>query len=241
MLISHLTYAGQEPRQSSEKEASRFRILFTINQVLETRTFSETTTFPLFLEEGTSKRTYETSQGKAFNIGALYAITPGFGIMGGFELFATNQVGSLKIAAPHPLFFQSSRIAETTVPSLNHQEKILYLDAVISIVRPKIVFDLFGGPSLFYIETELLGSGNFNSEYPFDKINIVNTPKQKLKDNPIGFNIGIALTYRITEVVGLVFQARLNKAKANVERNGGDTLDFDVGGFRVGGGIQIQF
>ena len=94
---------------------------------------------------------------------------------------------------------------------------------------------------MFYIETELLGSGNFNSEYPFDKINIVNTPKQKLKDNPIGFNIGIALTYRITEVVGLVFQARLNKAKANAERNGGDTLDFDVGGFRVGGGMQIQF
>ena len=241
MLISHLTYAGQEPEQSSEKEVSRFRILFTINQVLETRTFSETTTFPLFLEEGTSKRTYETSPGKAFNIGALYSITPGFGIMGGFELFATNQVGGLKIAAPHPLFFQSSRIAETTVPSLNYQEKILYLDAVISIVRPKIIFDLFGGPSLFYIDTDLLASGDFNSEYPFDAINIVNTPKQKRKDNPIGFNVGIALTYRITEVVGFIFQARLNKARANVERNGANTLDFDVGGFRVGGGIQIQF
>jgi hypothetical protein len=45
----------------------------------------------------------------------------------------------------------------------------------------------------------------------------------------------------LTEVIGIAFQARYSHATIGIAREGGDQIELDAGGFRVGGGIRLAF
>ncbi len=77
------------------------------------------------------------------------------------------------------------------------------------------------------------------SSYPFDEAIVSRTSNVRLDDDPIGFNAGGAITWRVTEVFGLAFQARHSHASIHIAREGAEEVDLDAGGFRVGGGIRI--
>ena len=52
---------------------------------------------------------------------------------------------------------------------------------------------------------------------------------------------GDGVTYYVTEAVGVSFLTRFSQADIEALREGGEPVAFDVGGFRVGGGIRIKF
>jgi hypothetical protein len=80
-----------------------------------------------------------------------------------------------------------------------------------------------------------------SSDYPFDEATVASTSTVELDDEPIGFNAGASLTYRLTDVFGVAFQARYSHAGIEISRAEGDSIELDAGGFRVGGGIRISF
>ena len=55
-----------------------------------------------------------------------------------------------------PLLFNQSRSASSELAGLSYRENALHVDVVYSIERPAITVDLFGGPSIFFTETELV-------------------------------------------------------------------------------------
>ena len=67
------------------------------------------------------------------------------------------------------------------------------------------------------------------------------TTSRTIDDNPIGFNAGGALTWRLTKVIGIALQARYSQATIGIAREGGEEIELDAGGFRVGGGIRLSF
>jgi hypothetical protein len=79
------------------------------------------------------------------------------------------------------------------------------------------------------------------SEYPFDEMTVRSTASRTVDDNPIGFNAGGSLTWRLTDVIGVAFQARYSHATIGVTGEGGEEIALDAGGFRVGGGIRLSF
>ncbi len=117
----------------------------------------------------------------------------------------------------------------------------MHLDAVYSFEFPKLTVDVFGGGSFFFTNTEILDAVAVSSDYPFDEATVASTSTVTLDESPIGFNAGAAVTWRLTEVVGVAFQARYSHAGIEIAREGGDTLELDAGGFRVGGGIRLAF
>jgi hypothetical protein len=104
-----------------------------------------------------------------------------------------------------------------------------------------MTIDVFGGPTLFFTSTQVLSTVSSSSEYPFDEVQLVSTDTVELDDNPIGFNVGGSLTYRFTPTFGAAFQARYSRASISLTPSGGNAIELDAGGFRVGGGIRIAF
>jgi hypothetical protein len=203
--------------------------------------FSDSSTFTSFLEEGSSSRTYDGGKGAVFEGGALVGITDDLGVMGSIELYQSDFDATFEESLPHPLFFDEPRVVSGAVTGLEYSEKAVHLDAVYTRDFSDWTVDLFGGPSFFFTNTEVLNTVNAESSYPFDEAAVRSTSSVQLDDNPIGFNAGGALTWRLTDVLGVVFQVRYSHASIGVAREGANEIELDAGGFRVGGGIRLSF
>lgn len=233
--------SAQETPASGEKRERRIRIL--VNGLYNPTDigFSDSSTFNLFLEEGRSTRTYDGGKGVVFEVGGIVGILKGLGVMGTVEVYQSDFDGSFEESLPHPLYFERPRTVAGDITGLEYKEKAVHLDAVYTREFPKLTVDVFAGPSFFFTNTEVLESVSTASEYPFDEVTVRSTSNTTLDDNPIGFNAGGAFTWRLTEIFGIAFQARYSRATIGIAREGGEGIDLDAGGFRVGGGIRLLF
>ena len=221
--------------------ARKFRLLVNVNYNVTSRAFDERSTFTAFLEEGSTSRSHDGGTGLGFELGDIYSITPAFGILGSFEFLSAEHDASFDVVTPHPLFFNQPRTVSDDIAALEYAEQALNVDAVYTLVSGSFTVDVFGGITFFFTETELIDEVTTSSVYPFDDVHIVSTSSVKLKENPIGFNVGGAFTYRFTPVIGVSFQAKLSGATINLQREAGQPIEIDAGGFRIGGGIRLAF
>jgi hypothetical protein len=203
--------------------------------------FSDTSTFTSFLEEGSSSRSYDGGKGVVFEGGAIVGIAGALGVMGSIELYQSDFDATFQESLPHPLYFDQARIVSGDVTGLDYSEKAVHLDAVYTHDFSALTVDLFAGPSFFFTNTDVLLAVDTVSSYPFDEAAVRSTSSVQLDDNPIGFNAGGALTWRLTDLLGIAFQARYSHASIGVAREGASEIELDAGGFRVGGGIRLSF
>lgn len=238
LLIASGASAHQPPPTGEE---DRIRIL--VNGLYNPTDigFSEDSTFTSFLEEGRSTRNYEGGKGFVFEAGAIVEIRDGLGVMGSFELYQSDFDGVFEESLPHPLYFERFRAVGGELQGLEYSETAVHVDAVYTRRFEKVTLDVFGGPSFFFTNTEILDSVTTTSEYPFDEASVSSTSTSTLDDNPIGFNAGGSLTWQLTDIVGVAFQGRYSHATIGIAREGGEEIALDAGGFRVGGGIRLSF
>ena len=240
LVIAASASAQEMPAPGKERER-RIRVL--VNGLYNPTDigFSDTSTFPSFLEEGRTTRSYDGGKGVVFEAGAIVGIREGLGVMGSVELYRSDVDGVFEESLPHPLYFEQPRTVAGDITGLEYSENAVHLDAVYTGDFPRFTVDVFGGPSFFFTNTEILDTVTTASEYPFDEVTLRSTTSRKLDDNPIGFNAGGAVTWRLTEVIGVAFQARYSHATLGIAREGGEEIELDAGGFRVGGGIRLSF
>ncbi len=240
-LVIAASGSAQESPAPGEERERRIRIL--VNGLYNPTDigFTDSSTFTSFLEERRSSRTYDGGKGVLFEVGAIVGITKVLGVMGSLELYQSHFEGAFEESLPHPLYFEQPRTVAGDVTGLEYEEKAVHLDAVYTREFPRFTVDVFGGPSFFFTNTEVLDTVTTASEYPFDEVTVRSTTSRKLDDSPVGFNAGGALTWRLTEVIGVAFQARYSHATLGIAREGGAAIELDAGGFRIGGGIRLSF
>lgn len=241
-LFSSLTMA-QRVTSSPIPTSSEHRIRILVDGAYNpsSASFSETFTFTQYLEEGSSSRTYDGGKGVVFEAGAIVGITGPLGVMGSVEVYSSSFDAQFQESLPHPLYFDQPRTVSGSVAGLQYKENAVHLDAVFTRVMNKVTVDVFGGPTLFFTNTEILDAINIASTYPFDEATVSGTTKTKIDDKPIGFNAGGSVTWKLTDVVGIAFQARYSRATIQLARASGSPIELDAGGFRVGGGLRLAF
>ena len=232
---------AQDEPEPSEERARRVRILANALYNPSGIGFSDTSTFTSYLEEGSSTRTYDGGKGIVFEAGAIVDVWQELGVMGSVELYQSDFDGVFEESLPHPLYFERPRTVEGDLTGLEYSEKAVHIDAVYTRDFAKITVDVFGGPTFFFTSAEILDTVTTASEYPFDEATVRSTTSRTFDDNPIGFNAGGALTWRLSKVFGIAFQARYSHAAIGIAREGSEEIELDAGGFRVGGGIRLSF
>ncbi len=232
---------AQDAPEPAEARAQRVRVLANALYNPSGIGFSDTSTFTSYLEEGRSTRTYDGGKGIAFEAGAIADLWQGLGVMGSFELYQSDFDGVFEESLPHPLYFEQPRTVEGELTGFEYSEKAVHIDAVYTRDFAKVTVDVFGGPTFFFTSTEILDTVTTASEYPLDEATVRSTTSRTIDDNPIGFNAGGALTWRLTKVFGIAFQARYSRASLGIAREGGEEIELDAGGLRVGGGVRLSF
>lgn len=232
---------SSQSSSSSQPSPRRFRVVANVSYHPTERGFEDTETFIEFLEEGTLRQSYRGGTGVSFEIGGIYSIIPSFGLLGSFARLGAEHDATFDLAVPHPLFFDQNRSVRGELTDLTYTEQAFHLDGVYTVESGPWLIDVFGGATLFSVETELLDETTTSSVYPFDELDLTGTSTVVLEDNPVGFNVGGAVSYWFTSLIGVGFQARYSAATATHERDDGRTLELDAGGFRVGGGVRIGF
>jgi hypothetical protein len=221
--------------------SGRIRILVNGSYNPSSTSFSESTTFTSFLEEGSSSRSYDGGKGVVFEVGAIVGIRGPLGVMGSVEVYSSNFDAQFQESLPHPLYFDQPRSVSGSETGLQYKENAVHVDAVYTKVIDKITVDVFGGPTFFFTNTEVLSAIDVASTYPFDEATVTGTTRRKIDDNPIGFNAGGSFTWKLTDVFGVAFQARYSRGTIHLENGSGSAIELDSGGFRVGGGIRLAF
>jgi hypothetical protein len=232
---------AQDEPEPGEERARRVRVLANVLYNPSGIAFSDTSTFTSYLEEGRSTRSYDGGKGIVFEAGAIVDVWQGLGVMGSIELYQSDFDGVFEENLPHPLYFERPRTVEGELTGFEYGEKALHIDAVYTRDFAKLTVDVFGGPTFFFTSTEILDAVDTASEYPFDEVTVRSTTSRTVDDDPIGFNAGGALTWRLSKVFGLAFQARYSHAAISIAREAGEAVELDAGGFRVGGGIRVSF
>ena len=132
------------------------------------------------------------------------------------------------------LFFNRNRDASRALTDLEHTQLGVHLQAVWVIpIKEKIRVAAGGGPSFFSVDQSLITSVGDPAEIgaPFTTVAIGAPTASTVSVSGVGGNVGVDVTYMVTERFGGGLFARWT----------GGTQSVDVGGFQSGIGLRIKF
>jgi hypothetical protein len=201
-------------------------------------------TFTLYGETGSTTAVQNIpSDGTMIDVMAGVRVYANFGVAVGFSAVSKEGDGLLTALVPHPLYYDSPRIANATVEGVNHKERAFHTMVVYMIPIGK-GFDAMvsAGPSFFSLEQDTMGALTFGTETsPYTSIAATEATKYTTKKSKAAFNLGLDLTWRFTKNIGIGAFIRHAGTSVDLTPASGDALSVDVGGLQGGGGIRIRF
>ena len=180
------------------------------------------------------------AKGNAFIAGLGYKLSSTIGLELGVHISSRNINSDFNVSIPHPLRFDSPRTAENT-GSYKLTENAAYLNFILSFPFNKLSLDLFGGPTYFLTNAQLINQINFSDTYPYQTVNI-SAATETIKKNVFGFNAGASLNFYFASSFGIFLNAQFFTGSADFDLSGDlPSLKVSLGGLKAGGGLKILF
>ncbi len=203
--------------------------------------FSDTRTFTEFAETGTNTGTFSVPKGSGVGVAVQVAVFEHVGLMAGYTKSSRDQTGTYSASLPHPLYLGQPREVSGDLPTSSFSESAFSVDLFATTRTGRLDVSAWAGASFFAVEGRLLSSVQYSHSYPYDTVSVTSTPVTTTKDSPTGFDVGAGLDYRLVAHVALGVEVRYSGAKARLESGALSTAEFDIGGFRMGGGLRLIF
>ena len=214
---------------------------------LETTDFADTVDFTLFAEDGDFMADYQVAAVPLFDVsvGALLGRFAAVGV--GVSRFSTQDDAAVTARLPHPLFFDRDRTVSGTASSLTREEITIDLQATLILpIARHFDLSLFGGPTFFIVEQDLVTSVSNTETFPFDTTTFDAATAERQSQSGIGFNVSVDFTYFLQAAgsgtrVGLGTLVRFSRASIDFASEDGDTIAIEAGGLYIGGGLRLRF
>jgi len=240
ILLALVLVAVVAPAAGAQSPAPRG--LVTVNGGLQSpsRTFSDSFTFEVNVEEASVKTDYEVTSGPFFDGGFSVRLFGPIGAGVAFSRFSRTETATVSGTIPHPFFFDRDReIAGETGVKRNetavHAQVVAFLPA-----GDRVLVVLSAGPTFFTVEQGLVTDVAYDESYPFDEASFRSATVRLERQRKTGFNAGADVTVRLGRSFGVGGMIRY--AATTVDFTIDDrTLSLDAGGLQAGGGIRIVF
>jgi hypothetical protein len=156
--------------------------------------------------------------------------------------YYTSDVAAVTTSSvPHPFFSNQFRTVEGEAGGLKRDELAVHLQLQYGAqVTEGLHATLFGGPTFFNVNQDLITNVNFNDQYPYDEATFANADKRRVKESTVGFNVGADFRQSLSEKVGMGLLLRYTRGSADLSIDD-RTVSVDVGGFQAGFGIRFLF
>lgn len=227
---------SEEKVQKDKKIFIKFHYTMGFSEDTKSVSWSE----EIYFEDASYGINNDFKKGNSFNVSLGYKFASSIGIELGIDLCSRNILSDYNTSIPHPLLFNSPRVAEKE-GNYKLTENAVYLNLVYSIPISKFSLDVFGGPAYFLSKIELIKEIQFSDSYPYEQITI-SAGTEELKKNIFGFNAGASFNYNIAKGLNIFVNAQYFSSSADFEPTSDiPGLKLTLGGFKAGAGFKILF
>lgn len=211
-------------------------VLFQVNS----NDFTDTATIRENAENGRLETTYDVGGGLAFDVSGSYLVWKNLAVGVGLTLFSTSTTTAIDAQVPHPFFFNQSRTVTGEFEG-DRSETAVHIQAKWLVpVNDKLLVTVFGGPSFFKVEQDIVNDIDYSESYPFDTATFTRAITASQSESAVGINVGGDVAYFFTPNVGVGGTAQYSGATVEMTVPSG-TADVKAGGLQVGGGIRLRF
>jgi hypothetical protein len=158
------------------------------------------------------------------------------------------------VKAPHPLQFNRPRTTAGDIADVRRQEVGQHFMVgwnISTVAGPQrrtatrgLDFTLFAGPSIFVTDQLFVTSLMLSLEkevFPFDELAFPGAQTQTVRENVLGYNAGVDMTWRFSRNVGVGLLLRYSNGKKSFAPAGVEPVEVTVGGLHAGGGLRVLF
>lgn len=225
--------------QQSAWESRGFVSVNGIYQATATN-FSDNITFIEFVEQGDLDTRYKLDAGPLFDIGGTVRVWRNLGVGVNVSAFQRNDDASMTARIPHPFFFNRDRQISGS-QGVKRKERAVHIQGIWVVpVSRSLEFAVYGGPTFFSVEQDLVTKVLFAHEYPYDSARFTGTNVDNRTKSKFGFNLGVDVGFYFSRNVGVGWLARFSRASINLPSED-DMVSVDAGGFQTGGGLRLRF
>jgi len=253
-ILVLVVLTGREGRAEDTSHGWDGGVFLTVSGGYHTasRAFAYGDTQTVFQEEASAQARITQNGAPALDVGGGVRLFGPLGIGATLSTVHAKQITALTVTVPHPLLFDRPATA-TAVDSRQRNEVVLHLQAIVMAqVGRKLRLGLFGGPSRFWIHQALADDAELEPTLNSDLSFVVAIPTvlyNTVNASAWGFHAGAELNLRVSRNVSIGGLARYSRGIAHVEnalfaartRNEGKTVEVELGGLSVTGGLKLWF
>ena len=222
--------------QVSERVFFSAGVLFQVNS----NDFTDTATIRRNAENGRLESAYDVSGGLAFDVSGAYLVWKNLAVGVGLTLFSASTTTTIDAQVPHPFFFNQPRTVTGEFDG-DRSETAVHIQAKWLVpVNNKMLVTIFGGPSFFTIEQDIVNDFEISESYPFDTATFTRAIATSQSESAVGMNVGGDVAYFFSPSVGVGGTVQYSGATVEMTVPSG-TADVKAGGLQVGGGLRLRF
>jgi hypothetical protein len=230
---------------ASASAQGRLRISVNGGQQTSTTAVTQEQMFDRYFEQGSF--TFERAVPKApiYDLGLAVRLWRGLHAGAAVSMFDKTGNGAVTARVPHPLQFNKQRTTTGDIADAKRREIGQHITFGWAIpAAGGLDFLVFGGPSIFTTEQLFVTSLNLSLEkevFPFDELAFPGAQTETLRENVLGYNAGVDMTWRFVRHVGVGLLVRYSKGKKAFEPTGMPAVEVEVGGLHAGAGLRLAF
>jgi hypothetical protein len=221
------------------------RISANVGQQASTLTVSQEQSFDRYFEQGSFTFERTIPQSMVYDFGAMVRVWRGLYAGGALSVFDQSGAGTVTARVPHPLQFSKPRATTGEIPDANRREFGQHITVGWAIpASGGLDFILSGGPSFFNTQQLFVTRLDFSLQdevFPFDELAFPRADTETLRENVIGYNAGVDMTWRVNKRIGLGLLVRYSAGKKEFIPTGALPVEVTTGGLHAGGGVRILF
>ena len=223
----------------------RLRISANVGQQASTTTVSQEQPFDQYFEQGSFTFERTIPQSVIYDFGAMVRVWRSLYAGGALSVFDQSGAGTVTARVPHPLQFNKPRTTSGEIADANRREYGQHITVGWAIpASGGLDFILSGGPSFFNTQQLFVTRLNVSLQdevFPFEELAFPRADTETLRQNVIGYNAGVDMTWRLNRRIGLGLLVRYSAGKKEFIPTGALPVEVTAGGLHAGGGIRVLF
>lgn len=249
-LLGSLPAAAQSPTPPPaplpvSPPTSAHRIFVALNGGYQASsvTFDDTRAENLHAETASWTADYKVKAGQSVDMGAGIRVWRNLAVTVGMSRFTESRSAPVSGEIPHPFFFNQPRSVTGETQALKHAERAVHVAAGWIIpATQRLQLTLFGGPSFFSVERDLLEDITYADSYPYDDVAYGGGIVRSVSQSRTGFNAGADVSYFVTDAIGFGAGVRFSRAQVKLQSPAsGNAVPVDVGGAQANVGLRLRF
>ncbi|MDE3156641.1 MAG: hypothetical protein KGN76_16185 [Acidobacteriota bacterium] len=203
---------------------------------------SQSSTLQIYQESAPLNVSYGTKSPLLLEGGLGVHVHGRFGVGVAISYARSKTDASVQAQIPNPFYFGQLRPITGTASALQRTEVGTHIDALYLVpVNDRFDVMLSGGPSILYVQQDLVSSVNFSESYPYDTAAYTSAGLTRVSKSGIGFNVGADFSWRITKTIGFGGLVRFTRATLSLPLSGQPSISTQAGGVQAGAGIRLLF